>query len=189
MAICRSRTLLMIWATLTCSVKIAASPALPAGRDSATPSSSSFTRTAKGNRLHGHCGDRACPEPWVCPNRQRLQHALNLAGIDLAGTELEREFDRLARLDVARIDLRDLHAHDRRGRVDEGHDGRERQVGDARALAERQVGDIPIGRRADDRLLVDLPFDLFELRLVLHHSADRRRRRRTCGRRRAAATG
>ena len=52
-----------------------------------------------------------------------LQHALDLAAVNLAWHELERGFDSLFRSDVARLVLRDLNADDRIRGVDEGHDG------------------------------------------------------------------
>ena len=68
--------------------------------------------------------------------------------------------------DVARVDLRDLDADDGIRGIDECHHRRERQVGDARALAQREVGDVAVGRRAHDGL-VEIPLRALELRLEL----------------------
>jgi hypothetical protein len=50
---------------------------------------------------------------------------------------LERDFDRLADRHVSRVDLRNLYAENRLGRVDEGH--HRRLCSNASAFAQRQV--------------------------------------------------
>jgi hypothetical protein len=79
---------------------------------------------------------------------------------------LERDLDRLSGLDVARIDLRDRHSEDRCRRIDKRHHRRLR--GDARSLAQRQIGDVSVGRRPH-RGLVEIPLRAVELRLELVH--------------------
>src|SRR5262245_49915083 len=53
--------------------------------------------------------------------RGRLQYGVDFALIDLTGENLERDLDFLARLDIARINLRNLDADQRVGRIDECH--------------------------------------------------------------------
>ncbi len=72
--------------------------------------------------------------------------------MDLAGEELEGDLDRLARLDIAGINLGNLDADERVGRVDERHHRRKRQRRNARTLAQREVGHVAVGRRAHPRL-------------------------------------
>ena len=98
--------------------------------------------------------------------RDRLQNALDLAAVDLPRPELERHLDGLARLNISGIDLRDFGTDDRIRRIDEGHHRRQRQVGDPRALAQADIGRVPVGGRAHHRL-VQIPLRAFELRLEL----------------------
>ena len=112
-AICRSSTLRITCAGLTWSVKIAAAPVCRPAGARAKSASSSCTRTTKGAAWIASAKPRA--RGLHLPGGDRLQDALDLAGMDRARRELEGELDRLAGYDIARIDLGDLDADDRVG--------------------------------------------------------------------------
>lgn len=80
------------------------------------------------------------PRNLVLPRRDCLQHRFNLTRVDLPRPKLESDFDWLSGQSAV-------------AGVDKSHDGRQRQIGNPRALEQRDVGDIAIARRTHDSLV------------------------------------
>jgi hypothetical protein len=116
MAICLRTTLRMTWVDLTRSVKIAAVPALPAGRERAKASSSSLTRTTK-----SAVGATAAPEIRTCSVARACRMLSTLPVCTVPGVILKVSSTAYPRHEIARAELIDLDADDRVGGVDEGH--------------------------------------------------------------------
>ena len=116
----------MTWLALTWSVKIAARPVLPAGRRLRQLLIVELDADHERRRLDLRRRDGEAAGLRL-PGRDGLQHRLDASREDLAREGLERDLDRLADLDVARVDLRDLRAEDRLRGVDEGHHRRLRR--------------------------------------------------------------
>ena len=140
-------------------------PVLPAGRRLATSSSSSLTRTTNGADSISF-GATATPEVCACPVEIACNTVSTLPVRTTPGSNLKVTSTGWPGRDVARIVLRDLDADQGIRRIDEGHHRRQRQVRDPRALAQREIGDIAVGRRAH-RGLVEIPLRGLELALEL----------------------
>ena len=111
-------------------------------------------------------GRDRCPGDLRLSRRDGLENRLDPAGPDNAGFKFEGDLDHLSRLDVAGGVLGNFNTDESVGCVDERHHRRQREICDAGALAQRDVGGVAVGRRADDRL-VESPLRALQLSLQL----------------------
>src|SRR5215475_10361304 len=146
---------------------MAAVPVAPAGSDFANSVSSRRTRTTNGTDWMS-LGVTAVPDTCVWPVATALKDSLDFAGVNCPRHELEGHLDCLTGCNVSCIDFANLDPDQRIGRVDECHNRCEWKIGDARALAQRQIGDVAIRWRPNHGL-VEVPLGAGNLRFQLVH--------------------